>query len=69
MPSKKRPRSPAPETIVMPMDQEPPNKRQRRSDDHNPRTNPAMHDGNSAHGNPNETAVDELTTDNDTGDV
>jgi hypothetical protein len=34
-----------------------------------PRTDPSMRDGDSAHGNPNETAVDQFTTDNDTGDV
>jgi hypothetical protein len=34
-----------------------------------PRTDPAMRDGDSAHGNPNETDAGQLTTDNDTGDV
>jgi hypothetical protein len=28
-----------------------------------------MRDGDSAHGNPSETAVDQLTTDNDVGDA
>jgi hypothetical protein len=39
------------------------------ADDHNPRTNPAMRDGNSSHGSPSETAIDEPTTDNDAGDA
>ena len=38
-------------------------------DDHNPRTNPAMRDGDSSRGNPSETAEDEPTTDNDVGDA
>ena len=37
------------------------------ADDHNPRTNAAMRDGDSSRGNPSETAIDELTTDNDAG--
>jgi hypothetical protein len=67
MPSKRKHRDPsAPKVFVMPMD----GSEERPSiDDHNPRTSPAMRDGNSSHGNPNETAVDEITTDNDTGDV
>jgi hypothetical protein len=68
MASKRKHRDPGmPKMIVMPMDE---SEEQRASrDDHNPRTNPAMRDGNSSHGNPGETAVDEITTDNDTGDV
>jgi hypothetical protein len=67
MASKRKQRdSAAPKVIVMPMD----GSEQRPSlDDHNPRTNPAMRDGNSSHGNPNETAVDEISTDNDAGDA
>jgi hypothetical protein len=39
------------------------------TEDHNPRTNPAMRDGDSGRGNPSETAEDELTSDNDVGDA
>jgi hypothetical protein len=67
MSSRRKHRDPAaPKMIVMPMDG---SEKKPSLDDHNPRTNPAMRDGNSSHGNPSETAVDEITTDNDTGDV
>ena len=39
------------------------------ADDHNPRTNPAMRDGDSSHGSPSEPDIDEPTTDNDAGDA
>ena len=39
------------------------------TDDHNSRTNPAMRDGNSSHGSPSETGIEEPTTDNDAGDA
>jgi hypothetical protein len=55
-----------PEEILMPMDGT--EEQVVSTDDHNPRTNPAMRDGDSSHGNPSETAVDEPTTDNDAGD-
>ena len=56
-----------PEEILMPMDGS--EEETVSSDDHNPRTSPAMRDGNESHGSPSETAVDELNTDNDVGDV
>jgi len=58
----------APIEILMPID-EMEKQEQGSTDDHNPRTNPAMRDGNSSHGNPSETAIDELTSDNDAGDA
>lgn len=56
-----------PEEILMPMDGS--EEEVVSADDHNPRTNPAMRDGNSSHGGPSETAIDEFTTDNDNGDA
>ncbi len=55
-----------PEEILMPMDG---SEEEVVSDDHNPRTSPAMRDGNASHGSPSETAIDEFTTDNDNGDA
>ncbi len=55
-----------PEEILMPMDGS--EEETVSSDDHNPRTNAAMRDGNSSRGSPSETAEDEFTTDNDVGD-
>ena len=56
-----------PEEILMPMDGS--EEEVASADDHNPRTSPAMRDGDGAHGSPSETAVDEFTTDNDVGDA
>jgi hypothetical protein len=57
-----------PKEILMPIE-EMEEREAGSTDDHNPRTNPAMRDGNSSHGNPSETAVDEMTSDNDAGDA
>ncbi len=61
---------PPPDEMELPIEEKesselPPQSR----DDHNPRTSPAMRDGNSSHGNPSETAIDDLTSDNDSGDA
>jgi hypothetical protein len=56
-----------PREILMPMDGT--EEQEVSTHDHNPRTDPAMRDGNSSHGNPSETAIDEPTSDNDVGDA
>ena len=56
-----------PEEILMPMDGS--EEEFVSADDHNPRTSPAMRDGNASHGSPSETDVDEVTSDNDVGDA
>jgi len=67
MPAKrKKQAADEPQEILMPMDGS--EEEMASADDHNPRTNPAMRDGDSSHGNPSETAVDVPTTDNDVGD-
>jgi hypothetical protein len=68
MPARRKPSADEPQEILMPMDGTE-EEQVVNSDDHNPRTNPAMRDGNSSHGNPSETDTDELTTDNDAGDA
>jgi hypothetical protein len=68
MPAKRKNKSSQePEEILMPMDGS--EEEVVSADDHNPRTNAAMRDGNSSHGSPSETAIDEFTTDNDNGDA
>ena len=67
MSAKQKHDSHEPVEILMPMDEL--DERPASADDHNPRTSPAMRDGNDSHGSPSETAVDELNTDNDVGDV
>ena len=66
MPAKRKHESNEPKEILMPMDGS--EEETVSSDDHNPRTNSAMRDGNSSRGSPSETAEDEVTTDNDVGD-
>jgi hypothetical protein len=65
--SRKHKRADEPHEILMPMDGS--EEEAGSMDDHNPRTNPAMRDGDSSRGNPSETAEDEPTTDNDVGDA
>ena len=68
MPAKRKHQSSQqPEEILMPMDGS--EAEVVSSDDHNPRTNAAMRDGNSSHGSPSEDAIDEFTSDNDNGDA
>jgi len=67
MSKRKRQAEDRPHEILMPMDGSE-EEQLVSADDHNPRTNAAMRDGDSSRGNPSETAIDELTTDNDAGD-
>ncbi len=67
MANKKRRSEDEPQEILMPMDGV--DEEIVETDDHNPRTNPAMRDGDSSRGNPSETVVDSFTTDNDAGDA
>jgi hypothetical protein len=67
MPRKQKKSADQPHEMLVPMDGT--EEEAGSMDDHNPRTNPAMRDGDSSRGNPSETAEDEPTTDNDVGDA